>query len=371
MPKINKTIDVSKFSLNENLGNKYKLILAVKSKNEDRFVRGFLTPTGKSNKVVGSKLARKNKLGKFVLVDLSRGEYGYVDISGNILEPHDLIKVGNRYLALKKNSLHFYKKVSGKIPTIVPIGKEIKNYLFSLLQNVDLHPTLPQFIVTSSRFGAVIEISSKNLKETWHWIDCENGFNVSPNGTFISTSSSLRGNKSKNTKDILILNKSNSNKLRKKLGTASQPTHLNSSSYANKDGGLVLATLFHQGKLILINKRTNKYQTILEGMANPHHIKRISDRSFNSWCVTDTGSGKAYLLNKYLKPASTIDLRGIACSYNGRYWIQQVTPIIGNLFAAVDHIGKKITLFDIKKYHYREILLPPTWYVKNVRTLEI
>ncbi len=75
------------------------------------------------------------------------------------------------------------------------------------------------------------------------------------------------------------------------FGTLAQTTHINSA--AELPGGRVLASLFHQGMVIAIDRESGDWQPVLEGLDHPHAV-RILDKSH--FTVADTVHGKALLV---------------------------------------------------------------------------
>jgi hypothetical protein len=75
------------------------------------------------------------------------------------------------------------------------------------------------------------------------------------------------------------------------FGTLAQTTHINSA--AELPGGRVLASLFHQGMVIAIDRESGDWQPVLEGLDHPHSV-RILDKSH--FTVADTVHGRALLV---------------------------------------------------------------------------
>ena len=77
-----------------------------------------------------------------------------------------------------------------------------------------------------------------------------------------------------------------------KYGTLSQTTHINSA--AELPDGRILASLFHQGTVIIIERETGKWQTVLEGLDHPHAVRVLDAEHFT---VADTVHGRALLVH--------------------------------------------------------------------------
>src|SRR5436853_3501448 len=73
-------------------------------------------------------------------------------------------------------------------------------------------------------------------------------------------------------------------------GTLSQTTHINSA--AEMPDGRFLASLFHQGMVIVIDRETGEWQPVLEGLDHPHSVRILDEEHFT---VADTVHGRALL----------------------------------------------------------------------------
>ena len=74
-------------------------------------------------------------------------------------------------------------------------------------------------------------------------------------------------------------------------GTRAQTTHINSA--AELPDGRFLASLFHQGMVIAIDRETGEWQPVLEGLDHPHAVRVLDARHFT---VADTVRGRALLV---------------------------------------------------------------------------
>ena len=77
-----------------------------------------------------------------------------------------------------------------------------------------------------------------------------------------------------------------------KYGTLGQTTHVNSAAEL-PDGKTILATLFHQGTVISIDRETGNWHTVLEGLDHPHAVRILDEEHFT---VADTVHGRALLV---------------------------------------------------------------------------
>lgn len=127
------------------------------------------------------------------------------------------------------------------------------------------------YIVASTGLDLLIEFDlAGNI--LWTWWATEHGFDLTPTG-------------SKRELDKTLDYRT------KKFGTLGQTTHVN--SVAELSENTILATLFHQGTVIAIDRETGHWRTVLGGLDHPHAV-RILDQSH--FTIADTVHGRALLV---------------------------------------------------------------------------
>lgn len=110
-----------------------------------------------------------------------------------------------------------------------------------------------------------------------------------------------------------------------KFGTLQQTTHVNSA--AELPDGRILATLFHQGTVIAIDRETGDWTTVLDGLDHPHSVRILDEQHFT---VADTVHGKALLVKLPASGKGSVEEEVDAgtswlqdCSYDERHnvWV--------------------------------------------------
>jgi hypothetical protein len=204
------------------------------------------------------------------------------------------------------------------------ISNRLFNDLHGLAQNKKRN-----LLVVSTGIDAIVEINPKKPKTpVWIWLATEHGYDTTPSGT----------------KRVIDLRKDYRNV---DTCTPQHTTHINSCLELNS--GKILATLFHQGKLIEINKKTGETKTLLSGLKSPHHIRYYPDKDI--FLLSDTRAQRILLLNKNYKIIKI--LKG---NYN---WVQDAVLLSdGNIIIAdsnnarlvkVNILGKKVGEFKWNK----------------------
>lgn len=145
----------------------------------------------------------------------------------------------------------------------------VSSPLFNALHSISR--TERGYLVASTGLDLLLEFNRKG-DILWSWWATDHGFEFTPGGS------------------RRILDKSADYRATQ-FGTLAQTTHINSA--AELPGGRVLASLFHQGMVIAIDRESGDWQPVLEGLDHPHAV-RILDKSH--FTVADTVHGKALLV---------------------------------------------------------------------------
>jgi len=118
----------------------------------------------------------------------------------------------------------------------------------------------------------------------WSWWATENGYDKLPNGTPHQTD---EGKDYRNYTSI----------------AREHTTHVNSAIY--QDSQFILATFFHQGILLRIEKTTGESQVVLDGLKHPHSIRR---RERGGFILCDSFNRRIILLDEQLNTEKTISI---------------------------------------------------------------
>jgi hypothetical protein len=136
------------------------------------------------------------------------------------------------------------------------------NYLHSM------RPSRAGFIVASTGLDALLELTHRG-DVVWQWWATEHGFTESVCGgrRMLDRTAEHRG---------------------VKYDTPLHTTHVNSG--LELDDSTVLATLFHQGTLVAIDRADGTSTPLLSDLRRPHAVRRCADGSLT---VANTGAGQA------------------------------------------------------------------------------
>jgi hypothetical protein len=144
----------------------------------------------------------------------------------------------------------------------------VSSPLFNALHSISR--TRRGYLVASTGLDLLLEFK-RNGEILWSWWATDHGFALTPTG-----------------RPRMIQKAADHRKIR--YGTLQQTTHLNSA--VELSDGRFLATLFHQGMVIAIDRETGEWQPVLEGLDHPHCVRVLDEEHFT---VADTVRGRALL----------------------------------------------------------------------------
>ena len=146
----------------------------------------------------------------------------------------------------------------------------ISSPLFNALHSISR--TRRGYLVASTGLDLLVEFNGDG-RILWNWWATDHGFELTPTG------------------HRRLINKSADHRTIQ-YGTLSQTTHINSA--AELPDGRFLASLFHQGMIIAINRETGDWHPILEGLNHPHAVRVLDEDHFT---IADTAHGRALLVS--------------------------------------------------------------------------
>lgn len=135
-------------------------------------------------------------------------------------------------------------------------------------------------LVASSGTDLIVELDPAGEVE-WEWIGPEHGYDTAPDGKCVSIDRQI-----------------DHRPLRKR--TSDQAMHITAAVLASPES--VLATLFHQGTLVSIDRETRRARNLLAGLVHPHGIHKF-ERGF---ILSDTLGHRILVLDEQLKISQEI-----------------------------------------------------------------
>jgi hypothetical protein len=127
------------------------------------------------------------------------------------------------------------------------------------------------YLVASTGLDLLLEFDNQG-HILWEWWATDHGFTRTPMGRERTV------DKAADHRDI-------------DYGTLTHTTHVNSA--VERPDGSILATLFHQGMVVLIDRRSGQWHPVLQELEHVHAVRLLDDCHFT---VADTGRGRALLV---------------------------------------------------------------------------
>jgi hypothetical protein len=174
---------------------------------------------------------------------------------------------------------------------------------FNYIHSVDVTPR-GTYLLACAGSDLIIEVTESGAVE-WEWFGPEHGFALRPDGTptFFDRNADYRN---------------------MRRSTSEQAMHVNSA--ISGPGDTVLATLFHQGQLISIDRKSGQATVILAGLTKPHGIHRRD----GGFLLSDTLGHRVVFLNDELKVSNEI-------AY-GTQWLQDTIPAGAGTYLTLENV---------------------------------
>src|SRR5262249_4539049 len=150
---------------------------------------------------------------------------------------------------------------------------------FNHLHSIDVTPR-NTYLLASAGSDLIVEIDSDG-EVVWTWFGPEHGYDAQPGG-----------------KPVFFDRNADYRLMRR--ATSEQAMHVTSAILL--DDGTVLATLFHQGELIAIDRGSGQATVRVRGLSKPHGIHRRD----GGFILSDTLGHRIVLLNDALTCCSQI-----------------------------------------------------------------
>jgi WD40 repeat protein len=202
------------------------------------------------------------------------------------------------------------------------VVRRLDNNFFNSIHSIKSSPRGIYVVCTS--VDTIVEIDPENPSENlWEWIAPENGLDTSPKGEHV------------------VIDRENNYQKSGAIGSSHHATHVNGVQHV--DDNHVLATLFHQDQLVLINKETGKYEVVFEDLVNPHGIHKIK----KGYLVSDTRGNRAIRLDNTYKVVDIIE---------GDFdWVQDAIEMEEYVVVANDNMGK-IEVFNANNENVKQFV---------------
>jgi hypothetical protein len=264
--------------------------------------------------------------GLIAALDLDSGE---VQWSKALDSPAGFSFVGRRL---------FVNSMFGNRVTVLSDELDVLDSFGNPIMN-DLHTircTASGLLITSSGTDAIVELTTEG-DINWLWLACAHGYRRTALGTATWT---------RRARDYRF----------SMVDTLDQTTHCNSAISVNYRGReTVVATLFHQGEVIAIDKASGRHEVVFRGLRRPHSIRQTDD----GWLVCDSRSGVVLLLDRHFWISRVIDH-----DFN---WVQDALALDDETLLVADSNNSRLIIWNIVKDKVEhEIRYPELWRIFQI-----
>ena len=168
-----------------------------------------------------------------------------------------------------------------------------------------------------------------------YWSALEHGFNVKPDG---------------NIREI----NHDDDHYRKNYPTLEQTTHINSAIYSDE---FVFCSLFHQGKILKLDRSSGKILKSLGGLSNPHSIYDLEDK----FVVSDTSNYRVLFFSKDLEIIDSVKINS--------EWIQDSILTSRGTLLVADSNNSKIVEYDLRGAYLSELNYSPEQRIYQIKEI--
>jgi len=346
------TIYIRDFQYDSDLVNKLDLLLVVKSFDVHAIRKRYLEARKNKTEKTGSVERRKAGLGGLVEVKIDGDKIVSTEVISKLKEPRALaIKDSLFALAPEDKVLLFDDKMAS-----------IENDWFSYIHTLKFHPTEAKLLVCSSGFDCFYEYDLDTQKVSYEWFSWEHGLNEGKNADAKSqflTRNETAYNKLQNEgKSALLISDPKS----QSLPTAQRAAFINACDYNDKGDKFIL-TLFHEGKVIEVDRSTGEWIVLMEGLKNPHGAQLIED---NQLLVTNTANESFIIASSDMETEYSFqDLKDKPDELSDMSWIQN-SIVHKNLIISVDSNRNSLILTDMENKRYAMIGYDENWAVQDI-----
>lgn len=343
--------DLQDFSDNPNLIADLEIVFTVKSFDLQAIRKRYLASRKRSR--TGSVERREPAEGGIVRAYISNGEFRRQEIVARIVEARG-IDIRNERLALSSdNKLYLFTEGASE-PEV------IENKWFSYIHTVKWSTDGTRLLVTSSGVDTIMELAADGGEILWEWNAWEHGINTgrdprTDQAHILTRSPEEADQLRRQGKSVLLVTDPQADP----LPTALRAAFINSAEY--DDRGNVLATFFHDGKVVEIHKETGRITTLIEGLTKPHGGVPFG----KGYLVTDTAGGRVvYHDDKRVDSYRFDGLPGNPESMGDLEWLQ-TSHYHGSVILTVDANRSALICFDPGRQEKMMVPFDPDWAVQD------
>ncbi|MBL4624028.1 MAG: hypothetical protein JKY42_02630 [Flavobacteriales bacterium] len=345
-------IDISAYKRDSAFYGDLNLVLTVKSFDLQAIRQRYIKSRGGKTGKTGSVERRAISLGGLVSLSIQKGKINNERILAKLKEPRG-IALSEKYVGISSENEAYIIEVGGKLT-------HLKDPWFSYIHTLDFSKDQRRILISSSGFDVIMEYDISTLEKTYEWWAWENGFDQgfdAKTGKAITISRN-EDNRGKDGFHIVA------DPTQDSLPTAMRAAFINSVVYDSVEPNKLLATFFHEGKVMQIDQENGKSVPVVSGLKNPHG----GDRYGSSYIGTSTGTGFVALSNE--EEVTQFDfskLQGKPDFLAGMEWLQNSKNIGPNIIT-IDSNRNQFVIFNPKLKLIDTIGYNDNWAVQDMIT---
>lgn len=348
-----KTIDLNNFEEDPSYFENFELLASIKSFKLQEIRRRYNKSKDKSR--TGSVERREPAVGGIAHLKIKNGNLIESELMGKIIEARG-IDLTDVHLTFSSDNKVISFSAGSPQPAI------IKNDWFSYIHTVKWNSTNNRLLVTSSGADILMELERDSWDVKWEWLAWENGINRGVNPETGEEHILMRSPEKyvelKNDQDIQVILIENPSEY--PLPTALRAAFINCANYDSANNEII-ATLFHSGEVIKIDRFSAEYNSIIKGLTKPHGGESFED----GYLITDTAAGKVkYLEQNQLLSYVFSNLPGKHPDVKNLEWLQ-TSHSTDNTIVTIDSNRSNLTFFDVNEQKRMHVNFDPNWAVQD------
>ena len=345
-----KQVDISKFKQDSSFYGSLNLVLTVKSFDLQAIRKRYIKSRGDKTGKTGSVERRPVSLGGIVSMSIDGGKIQGEKVLAKLKEPRGLALSDNNVGISSENEAYVIAE-NGEI-------RLINDPWFSYIHTLDFSKDGSKILISSSGFDVIMEFDVETLEKTYEWWAWENGFNQGYSVALAKNVTISRDESNRGKDGFHIV----SNPEQDALPTAMRTAFINSVVYDAKREGKLLATFFHEGKVMEIDRATGLATSVVVGLKNPHGGDRFDD----SYTGTSTGTGFVAVTDKdEVTHYDFSNLGGKPEFLEGMEWLQNSKNIDGNIIT-IDSNRNQFVIFNPELELIDAIAYNDNWAVQDM-----
>jgi hypothetical protein len=350
---MNEPIDIAGFQRDSAFYGELHLLLTVKSFDLQAIRRRYLASRANRSGAAGSVARRDPSTGGIARVCLKQGRLLGEEVLVRTTEPRGIHVRGDSAVVAAENTV-FWRRGAR--------SGALRQPWFAYLHTAELHPAEPdRVLVSSSGFDYVVEMELESGQQTFAWLAWEHGYDLgrdpeSGQEVHLTRDPQRAARLEREGRRVMLV----SDPPDEAIPTARRAAFINSVTYGDAGGGHLLATFFHQGCVMRLD-RDGSTRVLIRDLRNPHGGRPYRD----GLLATSTASGELVLRQGDSEQRYSLGgLPGKPAELGSWEWVQNALGL-GDLILAMDSNRTCFVVLDPQRGLYDTINYCSDWAVQD------